>query len=161
MKNKKKYLLIALSVLATFAAARAQEHSIGAGGNSSSASGSVSYTLGQIDYHTTSGSGGEISQGVQQPYEFFSISVEQEDGINLLMAAFPNPTTDYILLTIDHLENAELSFVLSDAHGKLLQQENNLLTSNQIQMINYPAGTYYLVVYDNLKELKSFKIIKN
>jgi Secretion system C-terminal sorting domain len=161
MKVKMNLFFMAFCLLTTGGAGIAQEHSVGAGGNASSSSGSVSYTIGQMDYVTTSGVEGQVSQGVQQPYEFFSISVEEADGIHLTMLVYPNPTNDYILLTIDQLQNMNLSFSLYDVQGKYLQQSSIQLESTQIPMFNYSPGIYFLTVYNHLNEIQSFKIIKN
>ena len=46
----------------------AQQNSVSAGGDVSGSGGTVSFSVGQIDYLSITGAGGSVAQGVQQPY---------------------------------------------------------------------------------------------
>ena len=70
MKNLRK-VLIAFCLFGYGTAIQAQEAVAAAGGEATGSGGTVSYTIGQINYTTNTGAGGTITQGVQQPYEFF------------------------------------------------------------------------------------------
>ena len=48
-----------------------QESVNASGGNATGSGGSISYTIGQIDYIEASGVGGSVNQGIQQAYEIF------------------------------------------------------------------------------------------
>ena len=64
-------------------------------------------------------------------------------------------------LKAENSENAELSYLLFDLNGKLLQGEEMTQSEKQISMIDYPAGNYFLSVVNGGFEVKTFKIIKN
>ncbi len=138
----------------------AQEHTVSSGNDATGAGGSVSYTIGQIDYVSATGGGGTITQGVQQPYEIYSISVEDEQGIDLSAVIYPNPTTEYVTLSISNNNLVNVSYSLLDMHGKIISQQ--LVTDKiaNIQMGSLSTGIYLLSVYNNDIEVKTFKIIK-
>jgi len=141
---------------------QAQESDIATGGNATGSGGSVSYTVGQIAYQTFSGTSGSIAQGVQQPYEISVVSgIEGAKGINLSIRAYPNPSTDYLTLSIDEFDISNLSFKLYNIQGKLLQSEKITGNRTSIIMDNLVHSTYFVKVIQNNKEVKTFKVIKN
>ncbi|MFA5432205.1 MAG: hypothetical protein WC319_04945 [Candidatus Paceibacterota bacterium] len=72
------------------------------GGNALGGGGSASYSVGQVVYATNTGTNGSVAQGVQQPYDISVVTeIEEAKGINLSILAYPNPTTDYLTLSID------------------------------------------------------------
>lgn len=132
------------------------------GGNASGSGGSVSYSVGQVVYTTHTGTSGSVAQGVQQPYEISVVTgIEEAKGISLSVTAYPNPTTDYLTLSIGEFDISNLSYQLYDMQGKLLQNEKLTGTETQINMSNYVPSTYFVKVIQGNKELKTFKIIKN
>ena len=80
---------------------QAQESINATGGIASGSGGSMSYSVGQIVYTTNTGTNGSVAQGVQQPYEISAvIGIEEFNGINLYVSVYPNPTSDYLTLSI-------------------------------------------------------------
>ena len=138
---------------------QAQEAIPATGGEASGSGGSSSYTVGQTAYTIGSGITGTVAQGVQQAYE---ISVEtgiEESGISLSITAYPNPTTDILILKAD-IESLELIFHLYNINGKLLQSQKLNDSETSIDMSGFAPSTYIVKVFDNHKEVKTFKIIK-
>jgi hypothetical protein len=140
---------------------KAQETVSPTGGNASGAGGTVSYTVGQVAYSTYFGANGSVAEGVQQPYEIsVYVAVPQTEGIHLAMAAYPNPATDHLMLTIGGYDNENLSYQLFDANGKLIAGEKITQADTRIGMSGLAVANYFLKVTDNGKEIKTFKIIK-
>lgn len=140
----------------------AQEVVPAAGGDASGSGGTVSYSVGQANYITANGSNGSVAPGVQQPYEISVVSgIDQAIGIGLLCSVYPNPSTDVVTLNVENFDNVNLSYQLYDIGGQLL--ENKLITGNEttIVMKYMLPATYFLIVYQNNNEIKTFKIIKN
>lgn len=138
---------------------KAQSNTVSSGGNANGSGGTVSYSIGQIDYISSNGSNGSINQGVQQPYEIFSISGLDEFNQLFNIAIGPNPTTDLLYLSVkEHIEN--LSFSLVDLNGKELCQRHSLFEKAEIDMSAYPAGTYMLTIYKLNSSIQSYKILK-
>lgn len=138
----------------------AQQNTVSSGGEASGSGGTVSYSTGQTDYITTTGSGGTTTQGVQQPFEIFVFTGVEETTIILQATVFPNPAQHSLTLTLGSI-SSPMSFSIYDANGKLIKQENLFFTQTIISISELSAGIYFLKINDNKKELKSFKIIKN
>tara|TARA_B100000809_G_scaffold248451_1_gene278576 strand:- start:1674 stop:2123 length:450 start_codon:yes stop_codon:yes gene_type:complete len=138
----------------------AQENVTSAGEESSGAGGTVSYSLGQINYTTNTGSNGSVSQGVQQTYNVIVTDVLDETYINLELSIFPNPTTDFLTLSADgNIDN--VNYQLVGLQGKIIKSEKITSNNISIDMENLANSTYFLTVTDNENTVKTFKIIKN
>ena len=141
---------------------QAQENVNPTGGNASGSGGSVSYSVGQIAYQTHTGISGFVSEGVQRPYEISTVTgLEESEGINLAVSAYPNPTTDYLTLEVKDFELSSFNFQLFDMNGKLLQNEKISGNQTSIVMSNLVSATYFVIVVQGNKEVKTFRIIKN
>lgn len=155
-----KKLKLLFFLLFVFANANSQQNVVTAGGNSSGSGGSVSYSIGQIDYTTTSATGGTVSQGIQQPFEIVTLYGEQFTEISLQMVLYPNPTTSFVNLKIDNFNMDNLSYQLINLNGKLIVDKKITESETQIQLENYPSAIYLLNVNQENKTIKTFKIIK-
>ncbi len=141
---------------------QAQESINTAGGNVTGTGGSASYTLGQMVYATNSGKDGTIFQGIQQPYKILTVTeIEKAKLIKLSIKAYPNPTTDFLTLSIEEFDMSNLSYQLYDIQGRLLQRKKLTKTKTQINMSNYVSSYYFVKIIQSDKEVKTFKIIKN
>ena len=147
-------------VFAGFISLHAQSGPVVSGGNATGAGGSVSYSVGQVDYISATGSNGNINQGLQQPFEFFTMGVEEDKDIQLEFSVYPNPTTSYILLKTDKEDLSGLSYQLFDMNGKQLSNHNISNTITEIELGQYATGSYLLKVSNTHQSLKTFKIIK-
>ena len=157
---------IGVATLLTFACSlstvMAQEAISATGGNASGSGGSVSYSIGQVAYQTHTGTGGSVTEGVQQPYEILVVTgIEEGLGINLSVLAYPNPTTDFLNLKIENYGNTNLSYQLFEMNGKRLKTEKITGNETSITMNNLVPATYFLKVIEGNKEIKTFRIIKN
>lgn len=140
----------------------AQQAISAAGGNASSPTGSVSFTAGQVFYHTLQGGPGTVAQGVQQPYEIWVVTGLDETGLlSLICTVYPNPAADYLKLNIEGPQELDLDYALYDLNGRLLVSGKALLPETILSMREYKAGFYFLKIVGNKEEFKVFKIIKN
>ena len=130
------------------------------GGDAAGSGGTASYSVGQVIYTTLTSSTGSATQGVQQAYIIDISTGIEEHGIQLMVSAYPNPTTGLLHLTIDASEDRALSFRLYDIEGKLMTVSQLYEPTTTIPMQEMAAATYMLVVNDNEKTIKTFKIIK-
>lgn len=161
MKNKKtKYYVAMLFSLGVFAM-NAQNSTNSSGGNATGAQGSVSYSIGQTFYTTSTGTSGTVAQGVQQPYEISEV-LSSPDFSELVkdLNIFPNPTTDVLTLTLKNLNNLELDYQIMDMNGKVLLAQKNISDETNITVSSFPSAIYFLKVTNQNKEVKTFKIIK-
>ena len=134
----------------------AQETIISTGLNSTGNGGTISYSVGQPACDFNSGNNGTISQGVQHPYEIYLDSTVGNDNSNLILdlIAFPNPTTDQLLLSYSDFKNEKLSYQLYNYQGELISIKNCKNNQTLIDLKNYPSSTYILSI---IKEKKNYK----
>jgi len=157
----KTFYFIILGMCFTFKLS-AQQSTNTSGGNSSGTGGTVSFSVGQINYTTNIGTSGSACQGVQQPYEIFTVtSVDEAKDLNINLSAFPNPTFDNLTLKIESASTKNLSYSLFDMNGKLLASQKLEGAETKIAMNNYAAATYFIKISENNNTIKTFKIIKN
>lgn len=141
--------------------AQGQESANASGGDATGSGGSVAYSIGQVAYTTNSGSSGTVTQGVQQPYEIFTVGISEAEA-SISLTAFPNPTTDQLTLQVGNQNIGTLSYRLYDLNGKLLNAARIATTQTQVDMSGLAMATYFLnVVNEKGKQVQSFKIIKN
>ena len=158
---KSRILILAEMLFAVLIAVNAQEAVVTSGGEASSTTGSVSYSVGQVVFTTITGTNGSVNQGVQQPYEIFvATAIPEAAGVDLKMSAYPNPVKDHLTLKISGYESYDLYFRLFDLNGKLLKIKKITSPEIEVMMQNMQPGVYFLKVTDDKKEIKVFKIIK-
>lgn len=144
-----------------FSSTQAQNIIPATGGNTTSSGGSVSYTVGQIVYTSSSGTNGSVDPGVQQPYEISVITgINDPIGINLICTAYPNPVNDFLTLEVKNIQNKNLSYLLYDMNGRVLDSKRMTDIRTIIPMANFHPATYFLKIFNNHTEVKIFKIIK-
>jgi len=158
MKHKKIKLSVLL--LGIGITAQAQQVTTATGGDASGSGGTVAYSVGQVVYTTNTDVSGTVSQGVQQPYEIFTVGIKETE-LNILLSVFPNPTAYNLTLQISDYNNEKLSYQLFDMQGKLLNNGQVIAQQVQINTANLPPATYFInVVNQENKKIQSFKIIK-
>ena len=162
MRHKKLKLSAVLLLGLGLTGLQAQESVNTSGGNASGSGGSASYSVGQVAYQTHTGTSGSVAEGVQQPYEISVVAgLEEAKGINLSVSAYPNPSSDYLTLSISEFDISNLSYQLYDMQGKLLQNEEITGNETRIVMSNLAPATYFVRVISGSQPIKEFKIIKN
>jgi hypothetical protein len=123
--------------------------------------GTMSYSVGQVNVAQSTGAGGSVLEGVQQPYIIDPTVGLDISNIDLKLATYPNPTSDQIILTAQDLNLENLSFRLHNIEGKVLLSKASIGTNNKINLQPFPANTYMLNIYMDQIIIKSFRIIKN
>ena len=155
----KKYILGTLFFLAPFFII-SQEIISSTNGDSSGSGGSSSYTIGQVFFNTIESDYGSLVQGVQQPFEFQTLSTPALLTVQLTAVTYPNPTTDFVLLKILDTALENLQYTLFDLNGKTIVSKKINSFSTKITMKNFAIGMYLLKLTKNNQPLKTFKIIK-
>lgn len=156
--NIKKLLVTTL--LLGLTQVNAQEAVVTSGGNASGTNGNVSYTVGQTIYTTNLGTNGSVAQGVQQAFEIYTLLGAENFNINLQLAVYPNPTTNWLQLEVKNTDFTNLSYQLFDLNGKMIYNQKVTAETSSISMEQLPTAIFLLKVFSNNKEVKSFKIIK-
>ncbi|GHT31530.1 hypothetical protein FACS189434_01450 [Bacteroidia bacterium] len=135
------------------------------GGDAANGEVSLSYSIGQVFYEPFATVGGAIkaAPGVQQTYDIVEITPPNPpDGLGDIsqgdIKLYPNPTTDYLVLSLSDSRNIKAA--LFDLAGHLLKTAEITSLQTQIDVQHLPAGAYLLTLYYNNVEIKIFKIVK-
>lgn len=129
------------------------------GTGKSGSKGSVSYTVGQIDYLFCKSTSGNAVAGVQQPFDENTAYHIDCDGVELTV--YPNPTSADVYVVCDVL-NVSFPYYLSDLNGKIFLRGNLNGDYTVVPTAYLGTGDYLLsVVYgDGKDDVSTFKIIK-
>jgi hypothetical protein len=162
MKQQRKVLSIFFLFGFWIAIVQGQETTPVTGGNATGTGGTVSYTIGQVVYTTISCTTGTITQGVQQPFEILVVTgTKKELNLILEVSVYPNPTRGPVKLIVESFEHENLRFHLYDISGVILQDKKVESRETEVSFENLPSSIYFLKVFNNNKEVKVFKIVKN
>jgi len=167
LKNKKVKLCAILLLAMGLAELKAQEAIPATSSNASGAGGSVAYTVGQVVYTSIEGTSGSVAQGVQQPYEISVVSgLEDGKDISLECDVYPNPTTDFLILSVGSELQTTYTASLFDLNGKLLTNTKIVSNKTKIDLSDFAIASYFLTIVQTQNSsspqlIKTFKIIKN
>ena len=159
--NQKKLIVAVTLIIASSGGLHAQEAVAAAGNEAGGTGGTCSYTIGQIAYTSNSGTGGEVNQGVQQPYEIVTTVGIEDQYITLELSAFPNPTNGSVTISVSEYTQGTLSYQLFDTEGKLIEEKEILQNETPVSMDRLASASYLLRITDNGQLVKEFKLIKN
>ena len=159
MKFLRKSIFLASVLLATQLVCSQEALPVSAG-TAAGSGGSGSYTVGQVFYTTHTSTAGSVSQGVQHPFEFQTLSNPALTTVKVTAVTYPNPTKDFIILKITDRTINNLRYTLFDINGKAIESDAITAASTAIQMKHLAIGAYVLKVIQKNKPLKSFKILK-
>jgi hypothetical protein len=137
---------------------------ITSGSNATGSSGTVAYSIGQV-FYTYFGAESiyNVAQGVQHTREDEMLDRPDIDKPATEIFIFPNPTTDFVNIRMNglELESGQRSYKLYDIQGRIIKQYTINEMETEVSLNTLNSSIYLLVVYDDNKILKTFKIVKN
>ena len=152
--------ILAVLVLGISGISEAQQTIIPAGNNVQSATGSVSYSVGQTFYEPQKAATGEVNPGVQQPYEIFVLATN-ENSIQKNITVYPNPVKDFLIVDFNSEKLVKSSYQLFDGTGRIINKGELKDLKTEINTSTLSSGLYMLSISSEGKTVKTFKIIKN
>jgi hypothetical protein len=138
----------------------AQQTTLTSGEVATGSTGNFSYSIGQVSYNSYSSSSGQLSEGVQQAFEVYSLGVE-EPITAFSLAIYPNPTSKFISMDFKNQFEEGYHFKLFDLQGKLLIDQNVHNQNTKIDLRDFASSTYILSLFKNNSRIQSFKILKH
>ncbi|MCR9173604.1 MAG: T9SS type A sorting domain-containing protein [bacterium] len=154
-----KHFLLIASCCALPLLSYSQQNAVPSGGTATGSNGSVTYSIGQIDYSNASGTDGNTNEGLQQPFEFFDPDASITE-INWGVSLFPNPAEDQVELHLDNIPN-EAHYFFYDLNGKLLLSGPILNNETLLDVSSYAAGNYLLEMRSPTIPTSTIQIIKH
>lgn len=158
--NKLNRLILSLPLLIALQS-HAQQNTLSSGGEAKGTNGTVSYSIGQVDYVNETNVSGSVYQGVQQPYSIAVLTGEEVLNIDLEMKIYPNPAVHQLTLFANAFDSHQYLYQLIDINGIMLQSGNVSNKETKILMHQYQTAIYLLKIIENNFEVKTFKIVKN
>jgi hypothetical protein len=131
----------------------AQQSTNAAGGEATGTNGTVSYTVGQVDYINFSNSEVSISLGVQQPY----ILIADEGEFQILV--YPNPTPSKIKIKILKPGTDDMQVTMYTVLGQELLTRDLNEGETTISLSPFSPATYILQLRIG-ETIRTYKIIK-
>ncbi len=131
-----------------------------AGTFATSASGSMSWTIGEVMTETYSSANNFFTQGFHQPDTSFVISVIDNAQPNI--SVYPNPVIDNVIIDFS-ASSGNYSVEIFDMQGQLLRKEP--ISANQKQLnisfLDFANGMYFLnIINKETNTRSSYKINK-
>ncbi len=111
----------------------------------------ISATMGEAIVNTAISGSFVITQGFQQTFDSGTTSAADVQRINADFLLYPNPTSDYISVTVSAEEELEIVIRLQDMLGnqlatRVFQQQNQLTAKFDVS--DLPAGSYIVSIGD-------------
>ena len=138
---------------------KAQTAVLVTGSTASGADGSVSYSVGQAAY-SQKGANLEVMEGVQHAYEITILDVDDESVLEKNILLYPNPVRDFLNVDFGNESYQNSSYSLYDAQGKLLKAGKLAQKKTELNMTTLPASVYIIQIFQDNRDIKTFKIIK-
>ena len=134
----------------------AQSNIVPGGGDATSATGSVSYSIGQIDFQYSSSADYSVSEGVQQTYSFDTALSINDIQYDFQLSIWPNPSADEMNLEFTTNYELPLSLTVTDVKGAVVASQSVTQGQYSFDVSTWAAGTYYV----NLNDGEAVNIIK-
>jgi hypothetical protein len=133
------------------------------GDYSSSASGSIAWTIGEPVSDTYVKSTNITTNGFHQP-NLDLVAMVHEQGVDKDMLVYPNPVRDEIKINFSGMPQTTYALVLNDPLGRLIYSSQARVSDQQrefiVKMNEVAAGNYFLVITsaDFVKTIKINKV---
>ena len=132
---------------------------IGSAGNTATNSNTqLSWTIGEPITNTATNTNSILTQGFNQSVLVIT-AIDDNQNSNITIS--PNPTADFVIISINvnDLQNAQ--YLLHDINGKLVLQNKITDKQTKLSFIELANSTYFVDVVTKNQKTKTFKIIKN
>ena len=134
---------------------------LSAGNDLVSGEAEINQSIGQIFVFPVSGSGVDISPGVQQAFEYTSTTIEDVNILRNAVSFYPNPFSGKI--TGKRIQSNEQTIMLDlfDSRGRFLKRY--FLTRDEI-VLDFsvlPSGIYFIKLSDETELLSIHKLLKS
>lgn len=153
-----RYLLLSLLFWVFNFSLKAQERTLSSGGEASGSSGNVSYSIGLVDYSHMDGSQNSVTEGLQQPYELFSLGIENDPSTEFQV--YPNPFQDLLIIKQTTLEGVDILGQIFDATGQLVWEGTLNHTNTTIDLKTLAPASYHLQLTPSGLTTRTYQLIK-
>ena len=146
-------------IIIPFGLTKAQTAILTTGTTATGAAGSTTYSVGQVAY-SQKGTNQQVMEGVQQAYEITMLEVDNESIMEKKILLYPNPVSDFLNIDFGKENFHNSNYVLFDSQGKLIKSGNFSQQKTELNMTTLPTSVYIIQIFQDKKNIKTFKIIK-
>lgn len=158
MMKKKNGFIIILLLCALHV--QGQQQVISSAGNfHSAASGSISWTLGELAIETLTTAGNILTQGFQQS-RLTVTGIGDIPTLDYEIVVYPNPASDHLIIRTDKEQHENLYYHLYDLSGKIVLQDKILESETTITVNHLKSAVYLLRIIDGTRQVRAFKVVK-
>jgi hypothetical protein len=159
---KRLFLVLFVSFLALSAAAQVKQEVIAtAGGYSSVAGFSISWTLGEtiIPNYKASDNSIQLTHGFQ--YSLIPTAVEENIETPVKVTVYPNPASENIKISFEEPVDGEIDLLMINSLGKPVKTDviEAMTVEKMLNLQDLPSGIYYLKLTKG-KLVNVYKVVK-
>ena len=151
------YILV-LFIISNFA--NSQNRIVASSNDIVNSGGSLSYSIGLVDYLSITDSIYQLNCGVQIPFEMFETKNSNLINNSNYNKIYPNPTSDFLYIELSEKSIFDLKYEVYDLNFHKLEEKNITEKVTKISLNNFPESLYFLRIIENSNQIKIFKIIK-
>lgn len=129
--------------------------------NASSASGKVSFSVGEPYVMQSTGTNGHANGGIQQPFSVYTLGTNSKPAPDIKTEVFPNPTDNLLYIRLSKNPLPDMTYRLTDENQKLIYSKSFENPTEELKLSSLPAGIYILTVFRKTEQISSFKIVKH
>ena len=94
---------------------------------------------------------------LDRPEILNTLGVNEYDIANWDVSIFPNPSRDFLNITVNGSRSKDIKYTIMNTLGKILYQQNGTFNLHQINIENLSTGNYFLILeQDNYLTSKEF-----
>lgn len=136
-----------------------QERTLSSAVQAVGSNGSISYSIGLVDYQNYTQGNYILTQGIQQPYEFYSLSNEELILPNFKI--FPNPFEHQLIieLPIDVISLVQARLISNE--GKTVWEEHLKEDKYTLDLSFLTPASYVLEISWEGRKINSYTLIKH
>jgi len=124
-----------------------------------SASGSISFIIGNLVTTTYTGTNTVLTPAIQQT-NLSITKVQTMQDIDFDISIYPNPVNEFVRLKIKRDNLIGMNYQLYDINGKLLQKAPLEGNETLIPFNRLLPSTYFIKVMEGKRELETFRVVK-
>ena len=137
-----------------------QQQVVSSAGNfNANASGSISWTLGELAVETLTTAGNILTQGFQQS-RLTVVGIGDIPALDFEIVVFPNPARDHLIIRTDKEQHENLYYQLYDLSGRIILQDRIRETETTIPVNHLRSAVYLLRIIEGSRQVRAFKVVK-
>lgn len=153
----KKRLLLLASCWFLITGVWSQEVISSQGDSYTNSSGSLDFTIGEAVTFTGSDGTNDLTQGFHQSnWSFVGVDDQLPE---IIISVFPNPMEETLVISTEEFDN--VNYKMIDASGRIVRENKLTETNTKISVGELSPGNYQIVLFENERQTKTFKLIKN